>query len=166
MLTLFKRISAPSRVDGELLLPFEQRQKSRLKATLVTGEEVVIVLERGSVLRSGDCLQGDDGRVVRVIAAEEELMEARALDATVLARAAYHLGNRHAAVQVGDGWLRFAADHVLGELVRGMGISVVAVHAPFEPEAGAYAAGHHHHSSEARHAGIIHDFAVQSRKPS
>jgi urease accessory protein len=76
-----------------------------------------------------------------------------------MARAAYHLGNRHTPVEVGEGWLRFAADHVLAEMLRGMGLEVRALSGPFEPEAGAYAAGHQHHSGEARHVGIIHDFA-------
>ena len=152
--------------DAELVLPFEQRQKSRLRTVLASGEEIGLFLDRGSILRGGDCLRGIDGRVVRVIAADEGLMEARANDAGTLARAAYHLGNRHTPVQVGDGWLRFAADHVLGEMVRGLGAEVAAIQAPFEPEAGAYAAGHHQHSGEAKHAGVIHDFALRARQSS
>ena len=64
-------------------------------------------------------------------------------DADALARAAYHLGNRHTPVQVGAGWLRLAADDVLAGMLRGLGATVTPVRAPFEPEAGAYAAGHH-----------------------
>ena len=81
-----------------------------------------------------------------------------------LARAAYHLGNRHTPVQVGAGWLRIAADDVLAGMLRGLGATVTPVRAPFEPEAGAYAAGPHSHSGEAKHAGVIHDFA-QRRPP-
>src|SRR5207245_2719542 len=136
----------------------------RLRAALASGEPVSLLLERGSVLRSGDYLEGDDGRIVRVVAADEDVMEVRTGDAAMLARAAYHLGNRHAAVQLGDGWLRFTADHVLGEMLRRMGIEVVALRAAFDPEAGAYAGGHHHHSREAKHAGIIHDFAARPQK--
>jgi hypothetical protein len=109
----------------------------------------------------GECLEADDGRVVRVAAADENLVEVRCKDADALARAAYHLGNRHTPVQVGAGWLRLAADDVLAGMLRGLGALVTPVRAPFEPEAGAYAAGHHAHSSDAKHAGIIHDFAVR-----
>ena len=158
MLVVQKQLPPQAHADAELVLPFEQRQKSRLRTALADGEEIGIFLERGTLLRGGDFLQADDGRVVRVVAAAEELMEVRDADASALARAAYHLGNRHTPVQVGDGWLRFAADRVLGEMVVGLGVAVTALRAPFEPEAGAYAGGHHH-SGEARHAGIIHDFA-------
>ena len=155
-----KRSASRAHADAELVLPFEQRQKSRLRAVLASGEEVGLFLERGGILRGGDCLESDDGRVVRVVAADEELMEARASDAELLSRAAYHLGNRHTPVQIGEGSVRFAADNVLAEMLRGLGLSVSALVAPFEPEAGAYAAGHHHHSGAARHSGVIHDFAL------
>jgi urease accessory protein len=159
MLLLQRRIAPQAHADAELPLPFELRQKSRLRTALESGEEIGLFLERGTILRGGDCLQSDDGRVVRVVAAPESLMEVASFDARALARAAYHLGNRHTPVQVGQGWLRFAADPVLTEMLRGMGLEVRALSAAFEPEAGAYAAGHLHHSAEARHAGIIHDFA-------
>jgi len=66
-------------------------------------------------------------------------------------------------VQLGAGWLRIAADEVLARMLRGLDAAVTAVRAPFEPETGAYAAGHHSHASEAKHAGIIHDFAPAGR---
>jgi urease accessory protein len=159
MLLVRQRINASERVDEELELPFEQRQKSRLRTRLRSGEEVGLFLERGAMLRGGDCLVADDGRVVRIVAAPEDLMEVRCADAGVLARAAYHLGNRHCLVAIGADWLRFAADHVLGEMLHGMGLVASPVWAPFEPEAGAYAAGHQHHAGVAKHTGIIHDFA-------
>jgi urease accessory protein len=130
--------------------------------TLVSGETVGLLLDRGTVLRGGDCLRADDGRIVRVVAAPENLMEARCGDAVGLARCAYHLGNRHTPVQVGEGWLRFAADEVLAGMARGVGATVTAISAPFEPEAGAYAGGHHH-SGDAKHRGIIHDMAARVR---
>jgi len=162
MLVLQQRIEPQTDVDAELALPYELRQKSRLRTALASGEEVGIFLERGSVLRGGDCLRAADGRVVRVVAASEALMEVRTADPRLLARAAYHLGNRHTPVEAGPGWLRFATDHVLAEMLLGMGLEVAALQAPFEPEAGAYAAAHHHHSGEAKHTGIIHDFAQRS----
>ena len=159
MLIIQKRIAPQAHADAELQLAFEQRRKVRQRTALVTGEEVALFLDRGAILRGGDCLVADNGQVVRVVAAPEALMEVKSGDAGVLARAAYHLGNRHCPVEVGQGMLRFPADHVLGEMLLGLGLAVTSILAPFEPEAGAYAAGHHHHSSEAKHAGIIHDFA-------
>jgi urease accessory protein len=161
MIIVQKRSVARDRTDVDLVLPFEQRQKSRLRTVLASGEEVGLFLERGTVLRGGDCLESDDGRIVRVVAADETLMEVRASDAGLLARAAYHLGNRHTPVQIGEGWLRFAADRVLADMLVGLGLTVSTLSMPFEPEAGAYAAGHTHHSGEARHAGVIHDFALR-----
>ena len=163
MLIVQKRIPLQSTYDVGLVLPFELRQKSRLRTTVASGEEIGLFLERGSVLRDGECLQADDGRVVRVVAADEDLLEVRCADPEALARAAYHLGNRHTPVEVGAGWLRIAADAVLAEMLRGRGATVTAVSAPFEPERGAYAAGHHAHSGEAKHAGIIHDFITRDR---
>lgn len=164
MLIVRERVEPQESHDAELVLPFEQRQKSRLRTRLAGGEEVGLFLERGSILRGGECLKGEDGRVVRVVAAAEPLMEAKSADARALARAAYHLGNRHTPVQVGEGWLRFAADRVLGDMVLGLGVAVTEMSAAFEPEAGAYAARHQHHSADARHTGIIHDFALRAGK--
>ncbi len=157
MLIVRERI-APAPHAAELVLPLELRQKSRLRTRLAGGEEVGLFLDRGTVLRDGDCLRADDGRVVRVVAAVEDLLEARCDDACALARVAYHLGNRHAAVELGDGVVRFATDAVLAAMVRGLGADVRAVRAPFEPERGAYGSGHHTHAPEAAHRGIIHDF--------
>lgn len=130
---------------GERLeLPFETRTKSRLRTRLASGEEVGLFLPRGTILRGGDRLLAKDGRIVRVVAAPEDLLEVRCRDAQDLARAAYHLGNRHVAVQVGPEWLRLQSDHVLENMLVGLGCQVRAVTAPFEPEAGAYAPGHQH----------------------
>lgn len=131
-----------------MILPFELRCKSRLRTKLASGEEVGLFLERGVILRGGDRLRGNDGRIVEVVAALEQLIEVRTDDATLLARAAYHLGNRHIPVQVGAGWLRLAADSVLQTMLEGLGLRPTQLQAPFEPEAGAYALGHQHgHSS-------------------
>ena len=147
MLVVQVKLDAAVPHDAVLVLPFELRQKSRLRTTVAGGEEIGLFLERGTVLRDGECLGADDGRVVRVAAADENLIEVRCKDADALARAAYHLGNRHTPVQVGAGWLRLAADDVLAGMLRGLGAAVTPVRAPFEPEAGAYAAGHHAHSA-------------------
>ena len=133
-----------------LILPFEQRQKSRLRATLENGEEVALILPRGRVLRGGDRVTATDGREVEIVAAPEKLLH---IESAELARVAYHLGNRHVPLQVGEGFLRIAEDHVLEEMARKLGARVSHVEAPFEPEAGAY--GHQH--DEMGHGGKIHD---------
>jgi urease accessory protein len=134
----------PSPAAEQLVLPFELRQKSRLRARLASGLEVGLFLERGIVLRGGDLLLADDGTVVGVVAALETVSTVRDSDATRLARAGYHLGNRHVPVEIGSGWLRYGHDHVLDDMVRGLGLSVVVEQAPFEPEAGAYGHSHSH----------------------
>jgi urease accessory protein len=166
MMIVRKLAACGAEVDELLTLPFEQRCKSRLRTRLASGEEIGLFLDRGTVLRGGDCLAADDGRFVRVQSAPEKLMEARATTAQHLAQAAYHLGNRHTPIQVGEGWLRFVADHVLAQMLAGLGVETSELSAPFEPEPGAYAAGHHQHSGEAKHSGVIHDFALRAPKRS
>jgi urease accessory protein len=144
MLEITEILNEPQPANIVLTLPFGDRQRSRLRTRLDSGEEVGLMLPRGRVLRDGDCLRANDGRVVVVRAAAETVSTARADDAQLLARAAYHLGNRHMPLQVGEGWLRYRHDHVLDEMVRGLGLTVATEEAPFEPEAGAYHGGHHH----------------------
>lgn len=127
---------------GTLTLPFELRQKSRLRTQLDDGREVALVLSRGPVLRDGDRLRTEDGTVLRVRSAPEDVSTARSKDALQLARACYHLGNRHVPLQIGDGWLRYARDHVLDAMVRELGLEIVPESVPFEPEGGAYGHGH------------------------
>lgn len=132
-----------------LVLTFEQRQKSRLRARLESGGEVALILERGQVRRGGDRVTAADGRVFEIVSAPEKLLHIEAAD---LVRVAYHLGNRHVPVQVGGGFLRIAEDHVLEELARKLGARVSHIEAPFEPEGGAY-----HTHEEMGHGGKIHD---------
>jgi len=134
----------PRGVERSLVLPFGERAKSRLRAVLDNGEEAGLFLERGSVLRDGDLLLADDGRVIRVTAADETVSTVQAANAITLARAAYHLGNRHVALQIGPGWLRYQHDHVLDDMLRGFGLVVLVEQAPFEPEGGAYVAASQH----------------------
>lgn len=138
-----------------LVLPYEQRCRSRFRTRLADGAEVGVLLARGQILRGGDRLLAEDGRVVEVTAAPESVSTVRARDARLLARVAYHLGNRHVALQVGDGWLRYSHDHVLDDMVRGLGAELLAEQAPFEPEAGAYHQGHEH-AGQPPHAGHEH----------
>jgi urease accessory protein len=143
-------------VKGQLRLPFDSRQKSRLRTKLVSGEEVGLMLPRGEILRGGDLVTASDGRVIEIISQEEKVLNIETDSPQALAKVAYHLGNRHVPVQVGDGFLRIVEDHVLEEMVKKLGAKVTHVEAPFEPEAGAYAGGHHQHD-EMGHGGKIHD---------
>jgi urease accessory protein len=147
----------PAGACDRLPLPFERRQKSRQRAQLASGDEVAIDLPRGQVLRGGDLLVASDQRVIEVVAQPETVVHIEGDSAPALARAAYHLGNRHVAVQVGDGWLRIAADAVLERMLEGLGMRMTTIQAPFEPEAGAYGA-HHRHDNESGHGGRIHEF--------
>jgi urease accessory protein len=144
MLHLIDRADPEAPVHDTLTLPFEQRQKSRQRVTLASGREAGILLTPGTRLHDGDVLRAASGERVRVCAAIEELSTARSADALQLARASYHLGNRHVPVQIGAGWVRYAHDHVLDDMLRQMGLPVTVESAPFEPEAGAYAGGHRH----------------------
>jgi urease accessory protein len=152
-LTISTRAYGEGRAAARLVLPFELRQRSRLLAALDNGEEVGLLMPRGTVLRGGDRLQSSDGRLVEVIAAPEELSIVRSSDNRQLARAAYHLGNRHIAVQITADSIRYLKDHVLDDMLRGLGLQVASEVLPFEPEAGAYATSHGHggHSHEHAH---------------
>jgi urease accessory protein len=145
MLTLNSKVTVADDIAARLVLPYELREKCRLRATLDTGEQVAIFTVRGTVLRDGDLLKGDDGRVVQVVAAREPTYRVSCADAHTLLRCAFHLGNRHTQAQVGDGFLRIRADTVLKEMLLGLGAVVEEQSAQFEPEAGAYGGGHHHH---------------------
>jgi len=144
-------------VKGRLELPFDKRQKSRLRAQLASGEAVALNLPRGEILRGGDLVVSSDGRIIEVVAAPEDLLHVVCAEPTALARAAYHLGNRHVPVQVGEGFLRIAADHVLEGMLRGLGATLTPIRAPFEPEAGAYG-GQHHHAGEDSGSARIHAY--------
>jgi urease accessory protein len=152
---------------GRLRLPFDRRQKSRQRATLESGEEVAIVLARGEVMRGGDLVVAAEGQVIEVVAESESVMHVECTGTAELARIAYHLGNRHVPVQVGERWLRFTADAVLARMVEGLGGTVTTLDVAFEPEAGAYGPHHRHdlgaappgdRIDDSGHGGRIHEF--------
>jgi urease accessory protein len=138
-----------SHVDETLTLPFELRQKSRLMATLDSGREVLLILPRGHVLRDGARLGTSEGSVVQIRSADESLSTVTSEAPAELARAAYHLGNRHVAVQIRDTSLAYLHDHVLDDMLRGLGLEPTLSSGPFEPEPGAYGHGAvHQHEHE------------------
>lgn len=131
-----------------LSLPINSRVKSRIKVTLDDGREAGLFLPRGKILRDGDLVASEDGIIVQIKAAPELVSTVTSDNPHALAVASYHLGNRHVTLQVEPSWLRYLHDHVLDDMVKGLGLSVKTETAPFEPEAGAYqssANGHHHH---------------------
>ena len=149
-----------AKAKEQLKLPFDLRQKTRLRTQLVSGEDAWLMLPRGGILRGGDLLLAADGRVVEVVAEAEQVLHVTCVNTSELAKAAYHLGNRHVPVQVGDGFLRIASDHVLADMLRGLGATLTPMQAPFEPEAGAYGGGHHHHKEEGGNGGRIHEYVA------
>ena len=130
---------------GRLILSYDARNKSRFRARLENGDEIAIMLPRGTVLAHGDRLLTDEGPSYEVVAADESLSVATTSDPLLLARAAYHLGNRHVPLQIGIGRLAYQHDHVLDDMLRRLGLSLAYESAPFEPESGAYGHAHAHH---------------------
>ena len=132
-----------------LTLPFDQRQKSRLRVTLDNGDEASLILNRGVVLRHGDLLRSSCGEVVEVRASLESVSVVHEPNSHLLSRACYHLGNRHVPLQIRDGSLCYLHDHVLDDMVRSLGLVVEHQKASFEPESGAYQNdGNHQHTHE------------------
>ena len=160
MLILNQRTNAPA--TDTVALVYDERKRSRLKVTLASGAEAGIFLERGDHLHGGDKLAAEKGdAVVEILAAPEKLIEAVAASPLLFARAAYHLGNRHVPVQIlptdNGGKLRFQTDHVLAEMVKGLGCTVAETEAPFQPESGAYGGGHHHHGDAEDQVADLHN---------
>jgi urease accessory protein len=136
-----------------VLIDYDRRFRRRIVLSTVLGAEVLIDLPQAVRLRDGDGLEVDAG-VVRVCAQAEELMEIHAHADADLVRIAWHLGNRHLPVQLLGDRVRIRADHVIGEMVKGLGGHVDLIQAPFDPEAGAYSGGghHHHHGDDDDHS--------------
>jgi urease accessory protein len=148
MIRVEKRLTIKKAHSASVSLPIDQRTRSRLKVTLDNGAEAGLFLPRGQILRGGDLLESTDGLVIRVEAAAETVSTVHSSDAHALARVCYHLGNRHVPLQIAATWARYQHDHVLDDMVAGLGLEVVIEQAAFEPEAGAYQSSshnHHHH---------------------
>ena len=133
-------------------LSWDQRKRSRYKSETRCGQPMGWMIERGKVLSDGDCLLADDGRLILVRAALEDVSVVVADNPWLLAKAAYHLGNRHMPLQLGEGWLRYQYDYVLDDMVRGFDLEVKRQQRPFHPENGAYGNhGGHGHSHDGDH---------------
>ena len=140
-----------------LLLTADQRTSLRGHRRSACGRDLVLQLPRGAALQPGEWLSTASGDgLVRVEAAPEALLLVRSPDPLALLQAAYHLGNRHVAMEVHPGELRILEDSVLADLLRQRGLELELVVAPFEPEAGAYAGGHGPSSGQAQSHGHSH----------
>jgi urease accessory protein len=126
-----------------VVLDASERHRRRLVLTAERGTTLLLDLPHATTLRDGDGLVLDDGTLVRVIGKPEPLHEIAAANAFELARLAWHLGNRHADVQVVGDRLRIRRDHVLAQMLERLGAQVTAIEAPFDPESGAYSSHHH-----------------------
>ncbi|MEP7052723.1 MAG: urease accessory protein UreE, partial [Pseudomonadota bacterium] len=145
MRKILHKTSPLAKATVTVTLEHSERQKSRGLLRLDDGTEGALLLERGTGgVQPGDKLLMDDGAVVLVQAALEGLSIVTAQDPLDLARAAYHLGNRHIAVQITALRLAYQHDHVLDGMLRELGFQVAFAHAAFEPESGAYGHGHAH----------------------
>jgi urease accessory protein len=144
-----------------VVLEFDDRHRRRLAMTGTRGLAFLLDLAEAIALRGGDALVLEDGRLVEVVGAPEPLAEIRAGDAHAMVRVAWHLGNRHLPVEIVGSKLRIRRDHVIEEMVKGLGARVLWIEAPFNPEGGAYAKGSgghgHDHAHGHHHHGHDHD---------
>ncbi len=161
MIRLIEKKQDHGEADTTLTLALHQRIKCRLRVALDDGQEAGLFLPRGTTLQAGDLLLSEQGLRVRIKAADEVLSRVASEDPLLTARACYHLGNRHVPLQIEPGRVSYLHDHVLDEMLAGLGLTVEVVEAPFEPEPGAYGGsaekghahahthshGHDHHHS-------------------
>lgn len=147
MLTLTHRLDRHAIATQHYLhlpLDAEERTRSRHRFETVDGEIFIMRLPRGTLLQDGDFLQAETGEIVRIVAKPEPVLTVRANTPLTLLKAAYHLGNRHVALEVRETYLRLSPDPVLRSLLEQFDsdLKIEEEIAPFQPEMGAY---HHTH---------------------
>lgn len=151
-LSLTRRLACGAAPGPWLRLALDAGQRTSLRGLRRTqcGRELLLHLPRGEALQPGELLAGEAGEpLVRVEAAPEPLLRVTAPSPLALLQAAYHLGNRHVAMEIRPGELRLPWDPVLAHLLEHRGLTVAAIEAPFQPESGAYSGGPH--PSDASH---------------
>jgi urease accessory protein len=141
------------KIADTIVLDHEGRHRRRVALKGLKGLEFLLDLEKPVAVKGGDAFKLEDGRLVQVMAAPQRLLEIRAETATRLARLAWHIGNRHTPAEITNEAIYIETDHVLAEMVRGLGGAIAEVTRPFEPERGAYEGGqgHHHGHGHAHH---------------
>jgi urease accessory protein len=145
MIVLTAKLNHHSTLEptDRLLLTAEDRTRTRHPFVTEGGIDVYIQIDRGSSLRQGDRLQSEDGSLVVEVVAKSELILAVTTDRSIsLLEAAYHLGNRHVALEITTSHLYLLPDLVLRDLLIQRGLIVTEIVRPFQPQAGAY---EHHH---------------------
>lgn len=136
------------KVVDSITLDHEGRHRRRIAMTGAKGTQFLLDLETAVAAKAGDAYKLEDGRLIEIAAAAEPLLEIKAESASRLAKLAWHIGNRHTPAEITAEAIYIGEDHVLAEMVRGLGGSATRVMRPFEPERGAYEGhghGHHHH---------------------
>lgn len=141
-----------ARVVDRVVLDADARHRRRVAMVGERGTTFLLDLAEATLLRDGDCLLLDDGTVVLVVGEAEQLIEIVVPDPVERLRIAWHLGNRHTPVQIVGDRLRIRPDHVLEDMLRGLGASLADVAAPFDPESGAYGHAHDAHSRSGAHS--------------
>ncbi len=142
---------------GTITLDETARHRRRMKMVSDNGIEFLLDLAEARLLRHGDGLQLDDGRVIEVRAAPEDLLDIRGRDARHLLSLAWQIGNRHLAAQILPDRILIRRDHVIRDMLEGLGATVADVSAPFDPEGGAYGDAHGAHGHGHAHAHHHHD---------
>jgi urease accessory protein len=133
----------------QVMLDAHDRHRRRVVLTGEGGTTFLLDLVQAAALHDGDGLVLDDGAMVRVVGRPEPLIEIAAADTHELARLAWHIGNRHVDLQIVGDRLRIRRDHVIEDMLRGLGARLSPIEAPFDPEHGAYQHhdhGHHDHA--------------------
>jgi urease accessory protein len=125
-----------------VVMDSSQRHIRRKLIILQHGDEVMVDLEKTVKLEDRDCLLLEDGRLVQIIASDEELMEVKARDAAHLTQLAWHIGNRHLEAQIEATRILIRRDHVIAKMLEQQGATITMVQETFTPEHGAYAHGH------------------------
>ena len=137
---------------GAITLDFDARHRRRIRLTTDQGEDVLLDLPKAVAMADGDGLQLEDGRLLKVQAAAEPIVEVKHKDPDQLIRIAWHLGNRHLPTEIRHDVLRIRADHVIESMLHSLGADLAKAHAPFQPEGSAYEDhGHHRNHDAAEH---------------
>jgi urease accessory protein len=136
---------AAAKVADRVILDANDRQRRRIVLTGEKNTQVLLDLDKPVSLRDGDGLLLDDGSIVQVSGQPEHLLEIEPSSPRDFVRLAWHLGNRHTDVQIVNDRIRIRHDHVLEDMLRGLGARVTPLDAAFDPEAGAPQDGHAHH---------------------
>ena len=138
MIKVLEHAPSGAKATQTLTLNYDARTKARFMALTDQGLKLGVQLARGRTLRGGDKLLAVDGTVIEVLAKPETLSRVELTDPLLLTRICYHLGNRHVPLEIGAGFCQFQHDHVLDDMVLGLGGQVEVVQVAFEPESGAY----------------------------